>query len=84
MIPPIARLRAASPEFADLWARHDVRGIENKEEGYRHVRVGMLRLDVTNTWLAPRAGARLLLYPPIDAETGRRLEKLAAIIAEET
>jgi transcriptional regulator with XRE-family HTH domain len=79
----VSRLRAASPEFAELWARHDVRGIENKVKRFRHKRVGLLRLDVTNTWLAPRTGTRLLLYTPVDAETERRLEKLAAIIAEE-
>jgi transcriptional regulator with XRE-family HTH domain len=79
----VSRLRAASPEFADLWARHEVRGIENKEKRFRHERVGILRLHVTNTWLAPRPGARLLLYTPSDTETERRLEKLAAIIAEE-
>jgi hypothetical protein len=42
----------------------------------------MLRLDVTNTWLAPRPGTRLLIYTPADTETERRLEKLAALIKE--
>jgi transcriptional regulator with XRE-family HTH domain len=78
----VARLRAASPEFAELWARHDVRGVENKEKRFRHEQVGMLRLDVTNTWLAPRPGTRLLIYTPADTETERRLEKLAALIKE--
>src|SRR5664279_3886525 len=32
----VSRLRAASPEFAELWARHDVSGIENKEKRFRH------------------------------------------------
>jgi transcriptional regulator with XRE-family HTH domain len=78
----VSRLRAASPEFADLWARHDVRGIENKEKRYRQRDVGLLRMDVTNTWLAPRPGARLLLYTPADAATERRLAKLAALIED--
>ncbi len=80
----VSRLRAASPEFTELWARHDVRGIENKEKRFKHHRVGLLRLDVTNTWLAPRPGTRLLVYTPADAETERRLLKLAAIIEEES
>ena len=80
----VSRLRAASPEFAELWARHDVRGIENKEKRFRHSQVGLLRLDVTNTWLAPRPGPRLLLYTPADCETERRLHRLAALIEEET
>ncbi|MCU1658860.1 MAG: Transcriptional regulator [Pseudonocardiales bacterium] len=78
----VSRLRAASPEFAQLWARHDVRGIENKDKRFRHELVGLLRLKVTNTWLAPRAGARMLLYTPADTDTERRLEKLSALIAE--
>jgi transcriptional regulator with XRE-family HTH domain len=78
----VSRLRAASPEFAELWARHDVRGIENKAKRYRHPDVGLLRLDVTNMWLAPRAGARLMLYTPADTATERRLEKLATVIEE--
>jgi transcriptional regulator with XRE-family HTH domain len=79
----VARLRAASPEFAELWARHDVRGIENKRKRYRTELVGMLHLDVTNTWLAPKNGSRLLAYTPGDAETARRLDRLAVLIAED-
>jgi transcriptional regulator with XRE-family HTH domain len=79
----VSRLRAASPDFAELWARHDVSGIENKLKRFRHERVGLLRLDVTNTWLAPRPGTRMLVYTPADAESERRLDKLAALIAEE-
>ncbi|PZS33108.1 MAG: DNA-binding protein [Pseudonocardiales bacterium] len=78
----VSRLRVASPEFADLWARHDVSAIENKEKRYRHAQVGLLRLVVTNAWLAPRPGSRLLFYTPADAATERRLAKLAALIEE--
>jgi len=78
----VGRLRAASPEFAELWARHDVRGIENKRKRYRTELVGMLHLEATNAWLAPKNGTRLLAYTPGDAETGRRLEKMARLIEE--
>jgi transcriptional regulator with XRE-family HTH domain len=78
----VSRLRKASPAFAELWARHDVRGIENKTKRYRTELVGMLHLDVTNAWLAPKNGSRLLVYTPGDAETARRLDKLAALIEE--
>jgi transcriptional regulator with XRE-family HTH domain len=76
----VARLRAASPEFADLWARHEVRGIENKTKRYRNPHVGLLRMDVTNLWLAPRSGARLMVYTPADAETARKLERLGGLV----
>ncbi len=72
----VARLTAASPEFAELWARHEVRAIENKAKRYKHPRVGMLKFEVTNTWLAPRAGRRLLVYVPSDAETLTRMQAL--------
>jgi transcriptional regulator with XRE-family HTH domain len=72
----IARLRAASPEFADKWARHEVRGIEDKAKRFRHPEVGLLKFDVTNTWLAPRAGRRLLVYVPSDPETEKRIRYL--------
>jgi transcriptional regulator with XRE-family HTH domain len=72
----VARLRAASPEFAELWARHDVQGIENKSKRFKNPLVGTLKLDVTNTWLAPRAGSRLLVYTPGDADSERKLGTL--------
>ncbi|MDT4893358.1 MAG: hypothetical protein QOE97_2393 [Pseudonocardiales bacterium] len=72
----VARLRAASPEFADLWARHEVRGIENKTKHYRNPQVGLLRMDITNLWLAPRSGTRMMVYTPADDDTARKLATL--------
>ncbi|HEU5007687.1 MAG TPA: helix-turn-helix transcriptional regulator [Jatrophihabitantaceae bacterium] len=72
----VARLRTVSPEFAELWARHDVQGVENKSKRFRNPLVGMLKLDATNTWLAPRAGTRLQIYTPGDADTERKLGTL--------
>jgi len=75
----VNRLCAASPEFADLWSRHEVRAIENKAKKYRHPQVGLLTFETTNTWLAPRAGRRMLTYVPADAETDRRLVRLVGM-----
>jgi transcriptional regulator with XRE-family HTH domain len=75
----VARLLAASPEFADMWARHEVRGIENKTKRLRHPDVGMLKFETTNTWLAPRSGRRMLVYVPADAETQRRVARLVEL-----
>jgi transcriptional regulator with XRE-family HTH domain len=74
----VARLRAASPEFGALWDRHEVRSIENKPKRFRHPDVGMLRFEATNTWLAPRAGRRMIVYVPTDAQTEQRLRTLLA------
>jgi transcriptional regulator with XRE-family HTH domain len=72
----VARLRAASPEFAELWARHEVRGIQNKTKRIRHPELGLLTFEVTNTWLAPRSGRRMMVYVPADPETERRVPQL--------
>jgi transcriptional regulator with XRE-family HTH domain len=74
----VNRLLAASPEFAELWARHEVRGIQNKSKRIKHPKVGLLKFEVTNTWLAPRSGRRLMVYVPADAETERRVPQLVA------
>jgi transcriptional regulator with XRE-family HTH domain len=79
----VKRLRTASPKFAELWERHEVRSIGNKTT--KHVRnplVGELRLEAINTWLSPRPGTRLHVYSPVDVRTERRLGELAAIIAD--
>jgi transcriptional regulator with XRE-family HTH domain len=72
----VSRLTAVSPEFAELWARHEVRNIENKTKRIRHPKLGLLKFDVTNTWLAPRSGRRMMVYVPADAETERRVQRL--------
>jgi|SRR5580658_7882438 transcriptional regulator with XRE-family HTH domain len=78
----VKRLRIASPEFAELWERHDVRSIENKTKHVRNPLVGELSFDVMNTWLSPRPGNRLHVYSPADAASALRLNELAAIIGD--
>jgi MmyB-like transcription regulator ligand binding domain len=73
----VSRLRAVSPEFAELWDRHTVAQVE--DSGIRTVRnpiVGELHFEVSNTWLAPRSGRRLQVFTPADSETERRLAGL--------
>ncbi|MFD9515550.1 helix-turn-helix transcriptional regulator [Streptomyces mirabilis] len=73
----VSRLRAVSPEFAELWDRHTVAQVE--DSGVRTIRnaiVGELHFEVSNTWLAPRSGHRLQVFTPADSETERRLASL--------
>lgn len=73
----VSRLRAVSPEFAELWDRHTVAQVE--DSGVRTIRnaiVGELHFEVSNTWLAPRSGHRLQVFTPADCETERRLAGL--------
>lgn len=80
----LARLEAASPEFAEVWARHEVVGSSNRTKIFRNSRVGLLRLDHTDLWLGPSAGPRLVTYVPSDEESRQGLERLlASALAEE-
>ena len=75
----LRRLRTSSPEFADLWDRHEVSAITTNAKKIRNPYVGMLRFEAVSTWLNPRPGVRMLVYTPTDAETVRRMEKLVAM-----
>lgn len=77
----IARLHRASPEFAEVWARHDVRGPENAIKRVRHPLVGMLRMEYTYLWLDPGLGTRIVAYTPADARTAAKLDELARRIS---
>ena len=72
----LRRLRTASPEFVDLWDRHEVSAATVKTKKIRNPYVGRVNFDVMSSWLNPRPGVRLLVYTPSDAETARRMEKL--------
>ena len=77
----IARLHRASPEFAAVWARHDVQAPENKVKRIQHPTAGLLSLDYTYLWLGQRLGTRMVTYTPADDETRRRLEALQRSLA---
>ncbi|MCX4539526.1 helix-turn-helix transcriptional regulator [Streptomyces sp. NBC_01565] len=72
----LARLEAASPDFREAWARHEVVGAGGKSKYIRNARVGLLRLEHTYLWLGPGSGPRLVTYAPLDEETRVRLERL--------
>ncbi|MFE9793099.1 helix-turn-helix transcriptional regulator [Streptomyces goshikiensis] len=72
----LARLEAASPEFREAWARHEVVGTGGRSKYIRNPHVGLLRLEHTHLWLGPGAGPRLVTYVPMDGETRERLERL--------
>jgi transcriptional regulator with XRE-family HTH domain len=74
----VARLTKASPEFAELWERHEVTSPENLTKRFLHPDVGLLRLNYTHLWLGRRLGTRMTTYTPADDETRGRLLELAA------
>ncbi|MFE9479160.1 helix-turn-helix transcriptional regulator [Streptomyces spororaveus] len=78
----LARLEAASAEFREVWARHEVLGGQPSKSKYiRNAHVGLLYLEHTNLWLGPRTGPRLVTYVPMDGETRERLEELERLTA---
>jgi transcriptional regulator with XRE-family HTH domain len=65
----VRRLREASPEFTELWDRHEVAEPENARKRLLHLDYGLLQFNYMNTWLAPRTGLRLVTYVPADEAT---------------
>jgi len=75
----LRRLLAASPEFAEMWERHEVADPGNGTKRLLNPQVGLLKLDFTQLWAAPRQSARLITYTPADEPTRVRLERLHAL-----
>ncbi|TQF05481.1 helix-turn-helix domain-containing protein [Kitasatospora acidiphila] len=72
------RLRQASPEFEEAWARYDVAAqVAGGIKGFVHPVVGSLRMNYTSMWLGPRQGARVTVYTPSDEDSEARLQQLA-------
>jgi transcriptional regulator with XRE-family HTH domain len=73
----LQRYMAVSPEFRAAWQRYEVHGIENQIKRFRHPRHGVLSLQQTNWWSAPKNGDRLIVYLPVDEESERGLRERA-------
>jgi hypothetical protein len=72
----VSRLLTASPEFAELWQRHEVAIPENLTKRFLHPEVGLLRLNYTHLWLGQRLGTRMTTYTPADEQTAELLREL--------
>ncbi|MFF7998682.1 helix-turn-helix domain-containing protein [Streptomyces sp. NPDC007917] len=79
----LKRLQDASPEFREVWARHEVLRPGDKVKVFRQAQVGTLRVTGTSLWTGPNAGPKLQVYTPADAETHQRLERLHALVLAE-
>ncbi|MEV8623178.1 helix-turn-helix domain-containing protein [Streptomyces sp. NBC_01268] len=77
------RLRTASPEFREIWARHDVVDQSGRTKLIHNAHVGLLRLEHTNLYLGPAAGPRLVTYVPVDEASRAGIERLRALILAE-
>jgi transcriptional regulator with XRE-family HTH domain len=74
----VERLRAASPEFRTMWDSHDVTDSVPESKPIYNSAVGLMRFEVSTTWLGPQLGARLSVMTPADDETRAKLDLLVA------
>ncbi len=72
----VKRLCAASPEFAELWAEHDVAEVGVRVKIFRHPGIGEVKTVTTQMEIVATPGARLTVYTPGDAETAERFQLL--------
>ena len=74
----VSRLSAASPDFARMWATHDVARPGPRMKLYQHSAVGMVRLASTSMALATPPETRIVVHTPADDESRDRIEWLLA------
>jgi transcriptional regulator with XRE-family HTH domain len=69
----IRRLAGLSPEFAELWERHEVAGPGERVRRFGHPVAGRLAFAVTELDVPTVADLRIAVYTPLDAQTRARL-----------
>ncbi|MBG0830361.1 helix-turn-helix domain-containing protein [Planomonospora sp. ID67723] len=74
----VRRLSAASPEFARMWATHDVARPGNRMKIFRHSAAGLIRTVSTSMTLAAPPETRMAVYTPADDESRERIAWLRA------
>ncbi|WP_182899248.1 helix-turn-helix domain-containing protein [Microbispora sp. H10830] len=74
----VTRLSAVSPEFARMWATHDVARPGTRMKLFKHSSVGLIRVTSTSMALPAPPETRVVVYTPMDDESRQRLEWLRA------
>ncbi|UBU12383.1 helix-turn-helix transcriptional regulator [Nonomuraea gerenzanensis] len=75
-----AELRAVSPEFAELWARPEVRSRSQGVKAITHPEVGELVFEYSLFRLPDRADLNVVLHTPDpDTDTKEKVESLVAV-----
>jgi transcriptional regulator with XRE-family HTH domain len=69
----IARLGSISPDFTELWQRHEVAEPQQRERRYLHPEAGALTFAHTELDVATVPGLRILVSTPQDEQTWERL-----------
>jgi transcriptional regulator with XRE-family HTH domain len=75
----IVALSRLSPEFRELWARHDVLNVPEGRKSMLHPMVGALSFDFLFFQLIDPANLKLLIHTPRkDSNTAEKIEQLLA------
>lgn len=75
----IAELSQLSPEFQELWAKHDVLHVSEGKKTIRHPLVGELTFDFLLLQTADSGDLRILIHTPRrNSETAAKIERLLA------
>jgi hypothetical protein len=76
----IAELSRISPEFRELWARHDLRGVPEGRKSMHHPLVGELTFDFCLFQTVDAGNLRLMMYTPrSNSGTAEKIERLLTI-----
>ncbi|MDX6242845.1 MAG: hypothetical protein QOE76_568 [Frankiales bacterium] len=76
----VQRLQEVSPDFRELWNRHDVEGPENLTKRLLHPQAGLLTFTYSSLWLTPNLGVRLVVYIPGDAHTIETMSRIEDLV----
>ncbi|MBB5817674.1 transcriptional regulator with XRE-family HTH domain [Streptosporangium becharense] len=74
----IRALSAASPEFASLWAAHDVARPGSRMKIFQHFAIGQVRTTSTSMTLTSPPETRMVVYTPLDEESRERIARIRA------
>ncbi len=80
----IAELSEISPQFREMWARHDVINISEGQKMMRHPVVGLMSFDFLWLQTIDSADLRLLLHTPhSEFDTLEKIKQLLTVDAQE-
>ncbi|HEY2551770.1 MAG TPA: helix-turn-helix transcriptional regulator [Streptosporangiaceae bacterium] len=71
----VRRLASLSPEFAQLWERHEVAGPSVRTRRFRHPAAGLVSFTVTELDVSTAPDLRVAVYVPADEGTRRALPR---------
>ena len=77
IVHQVEKLKAASPDFRDSWARYDIHGFESRERVFHHPVVGELRLEHHQLSPSDHPDLHIVVYTPIpDSDATTKLNQL--------